>query len=400
MTNLVLYVIVGIFFWLTSFFILFRAKDVAFYFLAAHFFIMGIGIFSRTVLLNNFIFNLPHVYGILSPLQFLYGPFYYFFLLRIFKKKLHFELFDLIHFVPFFFNLIDFIPFYVLPGQNKIELYYSNSIISLLGIPNETYEVIKICSYGFYLLLGALFYYRYIYSTKLENRRKTKFIHNWLKIDFILKLIAVLSFLFLGFLRKSNSFTVTYYLYSIDVFLNVCIIYLNPNLLNGIKFTYDANKPTPLKKIGASLVNIFHKIFSQENNYSLISMNKIKIIEIKNQCRDRSFDENDLAVLLKVNNNMLNQYITSVYECNAHDFIDYCRIQILTNMITKNTTSKHILKSLIYSSGFDSIVRFERLLYSFHQYSMKQKFDIEDSTFLLLCHLYTIQINPLFRLTQ
>lgn len=394
MLTLSLYFLIGVFFWITGFYILYRAKDVAFYFLAAHFFIMGFGVITRTILFGKLIYDLPHIYGVLMPFQFLYGPFYYFFLLWLFKKKSQFQLIDLLHLFPFLFNIIDFIPFFVLPGSSKIELFESKSSLSILGIDLESYDLLKVLSYVFYLIIGAIFYVQYVSSAKIENKRKTLFIHSWIKLDFILKLIAVVSNVVIGLISKNESFTISYYFYSADVFLNVFIVFKWPNLLNGIQFSYIVSKVTPIKKTWILLTRIFWNIFYKRSKLdeNIVAVNSI--LSFKSSFKERNFTALKLANLLHVEERELQKLCYYKFNCNVDMLINFVRLTILSDLISKS--NKPLLKNLIYESGFDSLIRFEKTLRLSQKIEFSKALPIRPENYLKIKGLYKQQVNNSF----
>jgi hypothetical protein len=388
------YFLFGILFWVTGFYIIYRAKDPAFYFLAAHFFIVGIGVITRSVLFNDMIHVVPHIYGILMPLQFLYGPLYYFFLKWVFKKQSQFKLIDTLHLVPFFFNLIDFIPFVVMPGSSKIELFQSKGILSILGITNESYDLLKVVSYVFYMLLAAIFYLQYIDSTKIVNKKETVLIHSWLRLDFLMKCIAIVSTVIIGLINKNDTFTVSYYFYSADVLLNLFIVFVWPKLLNGIPVTYVQNSITPIKKQYLKLKENLKKSFYKSVVQTEISVTKNKILSFKADFANRNFDAIKLANLLNIDKVQLIEFCAQTYQCDIDTLINSVRLMIMAELVSKS--SKPLLKNIIYEAGFESIVHFENLIYTYRNQDDKFHFNITPESYQLICLLYRQQINTSF----
>jgi len=234
MTGAILYFLVGIFFWATSVMIFIKSKEKAFYFLAVYFLINGLGIITRSLDLHDLLEQYPHIIGLLHPLQFLYGPLYLFFLINIFNQKQIYRKRELLHFIPFLLTIIDTIPFYFLDGSTKMEIFRSSSYISYFGISLSSYNVLKIISYSFYFFWGMGYYLFYLNTTRRFESTHIDFIHKWLRVDIVLKLIGVIAFYYIHIVSGQSSYSIAFYLFSLDSLCNILVIYYKPSLLQRI----------------------------------------------------------------------------------------------------------------------------------------------------------------------
>jgi len=235
MTGAIIYFSIGILFWVTSLYIFIKSKEKAFYFLAIYFFINGLGIITRSLDLHDLLKQYPHIIGLLHPLQFLYGPLYLFFLINIFNQKQFYRKRELLHLIPVLLVLIDTIPFYFLSGAEKIEIFRSVSYISYFGISLNSYNVLKIISYSLYFFWGVGYYLFYLNSTRRFEKTEINFIHNWLRVDLILKLVGVISFYYFHIIIGQSNYSIAFYLFSLDSLCNMLVIYYKPSLLTRIE---------------------------------------------------------------------------------------------------------------------------------------------------------------------
>jgi len=396
MISIILFYLIGFFFWVVCFYILFRARDIAFYFLAAQFFIIGISLFTKGIILGNMISVWPHFYGILMPLQFLYGPLYYFFLMWVFKKRTQFYLKDSIHLIPFLFNLIDFIPFYVLPATDKIELYQSKGILSILGFTNELYSLLKLYTYCFYLLISGLFYFEYTYLNNIENKKKTRFIHLWLRVDFLLKCVAVVFTIFFAFFKNDDSFTMPYYIYCADALLNITILFKWPSLLRGIHFNYVGYQPTTIAISNFLKKNYIQYFVYKNKRISSFGINTQRIYALKANFKSRDFNPHKLSVLLQINERELEEFSRKEFGCKVASLISLIRLEILTDIMSKLDSDKLLLKKIVFEAGFDSLVQFENVLDICQDDLCKKCFSITTEDYYFISEMYRKQVNPAF----
>lgn len=380
--GLYIYFSIGLFFWLTALIIFFRAQEKAFYFLAGHLIIMGVGILTRSMQYNGLMTSFPHFYGVLFPLQFLYGPFYLFFLTKLFNRKFTFKLWDLLHFMPFLFNLVDYIPFYVLSSAQKIQIIQTADSISLFGIDLMTYEYLKLGSYLIYLTLAVLFYLRHIYYTRISDRQQTQLIHYWLRIDFVLKAIGVASVFLLNVVKIQQSFTNGYYLFNLHIVLNAIIIYFKPSLMNGILFDQDQ----PFIEKGIKLYHIkfyFKRLFKMTPDKNELAAKLHQVFSLQGMHTDPDCSLSMLSKKIGISEEKLIEYLQQTYLCSWEDFIAYKRLEALC-MDFSDKSIHHLITSSVFQTGFDSITSFQATLMSYLNMDKKNLFMIQPETVIQL----------------
>lgn len=357
------YFATGIILWISAIIIFIRRSERPFYFLAGHLLIMGFGIFIRSLYANAQHQNYPHLFQLISPLHFLYGPFYFYFLVTFFRPRYQFHLRDSLHLVPFLINLIDYIPFYVKSPEVKRMIIESNVDVTAFGISLPYYNLLKSLSFIFYFILVGLFYLRYINNTRFSNIQMNRLVHFWLRGDYLLKLVALLSYIIIVFIENRYGFTLAYYLFSLDSLLNIFVIFSFPKLLNGIRVEYIQGAwmdRTPLATIlYYKILAIFQPTLTKE-----IFANKLNyFINVQKGFLDNQLDARALSIQLKISEEQLEKYIMNDFGCSPSEYIQYKRLEYLLmkiSMIRANTNQP--LFKTIFTVGFDSITSFQTIL--------------------------------------
>jgi len=142
----------------------------------------------------------PHLFRIGSPLIYLFGPVYYFFILATIRHDIKFRAVHLLHLLPFLLHIIELTPFYRLSAEEKKAL---NTIFVQSKLTTEwgyfTYRqhmIFKIILLDCYILLSMYVAWPFLYGKNRNSDIRSKKLLRWLKVDIPLKLILSLSSLF------------------------------------------------------------------------------------------------------------------------------------------------------------------------------------------------------------
>lgn len=360
MTGAIIYFSIGILFWVTSLYIFIKSKEKAFYFLAIYFFINGLGIITRSLDLHDLLKQYPHIIGLLHPLQFLYGPLYLFFLINIFNQKQFYRKRELLHLIPVLLVLIDTIPFYFLSGAEKIEIFRSVSYISYFGISLNSYNVLKIISYSLYFFWGVGYYLFYLNSTRRFEKAEINFIHNWLRVDLILKLVGVISFYYFHIIIGQSNYSIAFYLFSLDSLCNMLVIFYKPSLLTRI----EVKKSRIELKPRYSFVYLYHsailllKLGTRDKNILQYLEN---IIHVRKLYLDPNVDTRFLAKQLSLLPSRLDQVSRLHYKTDLDVYLMSRRLAYFFNSEPPIHNFNDLITH-IYTSGFKSIISFRYFL--------------------------------------
>jgi hypothetical protein len=370
-----LYFSIGIFLLLNSLIVYSRRATPAFIFLACHLLFMGIGIVTRSFIANGMIIEYPHLFNIISPLHFLYGPLYYFFMLMLFFPRYLFKIRDLVHFLPFIINLVDFIPFFVLNADSKRLIIAQGTSTSYFGISQVVYNSVKSASFIFYMIAVAWLYMKEWYTTNVLDSRQARIIHGWLRIDFMLKTVAVVSAIYIMFIQQQQSFTAAFYLLSIDAIFNIVLVYVRPSILKGFGDTQRlsfAAKPF----FGFSRFWLWRLVYVKKNLQDCLLISSLDHL-MQEQKVFLHLDQNtiSLASRLRVDPDWLDQCVHRVYGCSTEDFIGFHRLCYLLTHLGYNEHSDDVpLLKRIFLSGFDAVTSLQLTLMKFHRYNKKNEF--------------------------
>lgn len=364
-----LYFFFGLLFWLTAVIIFFKAKEKAFYFLSVYIMINGLGIITRCLELNGLMLTYPHVYGLLHPLQLLYGPLFLFFLVKMFNQHHYFRKREILHFLPFLFALVDTVPFYMLSAEQKITLLKAGSSLSYFNVPKSVYDALKGASYTLYAFWCIGYYVFYLYSSRIFFDWHTRNIHYWLRTDMVLKFIGVISFIYFQIIKKQHT-SFGFYLFSLDSLFNVIVIYSRPSLLQGIKVEKSRNE----LKLRYAFIFLYRsiKVLLNFNASDQEIINYLKYdFKIRGIHLDPSMDTEKLAQKLSIRSSRLNEIAEKKFNCSLDDFINYKRLETFVHENYDHSDMNQLLSGL-FKSGFHSVIDFQNTVSSYAGYSQKE----------------------------
>lgn len=139
----------------------------------------------------GYILYFPHMLRTVSPLMYLSGPFFYFYVRNTLSGKKGLTKKDFVHFIPALLHFIDLIPFYILSTEEKLEI--SKLIVADLNSLNwNASGVIDIAFHyvlRLILLLGYYFYSLYLLTKRYDFASQFSMIwrgKNWFVLSFYL----------------------------------------------------------------------------------------------------------------------------------------------------------------------------------------------------------------------
>lgn len=370
MIGLLFYFFLGIFFWLTAVYIFLKAEEKAFFFLAGYLLINGFGIITRSLDFNGLMSTYPHVYGILHPLQFLYGPFFLFFLVKMFNQKHFFRKREILHFIPFLFVFIDTIPFCMLAADQKIAIMKLGGNISFFNIPKNVYDGFKGASYALYAFWSIGYYIFYLYSSRIFFDQKARVTHYWFRVDMLLKLIGVISFIYFQAIKQQHTYTFGFYLFSLDSLFNVIVIYCKPSLLGGLAVEKSRNE----LKLRYAFIYLYRSI-KVLFNFSVSDKEIINYLKYYFKVRgihlNPSTNAEQLAQKLSIRKQRLNELSQSKFKCSLDNFINYKRLETFVYENEVNADLNRLVSGL-FKSGFNSVIDFQNTVNSYAGYTHKE----------------------------
>lgn len=343
-------------------------------YLAVVFFILGmLGLSSPDVLgiikpqLGIFIFPT------LLPLNFVIGPFIFFYF-RFTIKNSTFKLSqDYIHLIPFVLFLINLTPFYLYSIPLKISLYelYLQDIFSpykikllVMGLPS--YYLVGEIHMLFYLVLCFIYLLKNkerLASTLQEAGNRT--ITSWLTFLYVILTLLFFMNVVIGirsFYLGTNPESYYFYMISFILFILNVKLYQYPTILYGIKFKTDETQ----KK--NRLINRKQKQTEFEGDFPERFTLLLKELKESKEFLDSNFTINSLANSLHTSPSKVKKYLAKELHSNFSQMKNELRIQYFLDTVELADFSKYNLSGLIKQYGFTNTSHFRTL---FERYALE-----------------------------
>lgn len=293
--------------------------------------------------------SFPFLLGLELPMPLVQGPFLYLYTSALTNQS-SFKKYNLLHFIPFIIAIVVLLPFFVLPFQEKTDIYKNEG---------KGFETLITILYSAILLSGII--YALVSLQKLSKHRKNisdqfsfteKINLTWLRYLILGSSIIWLVVIFFD----------DYYIFSVVVFYLIFIGYF------GIKqvgiFT---NKP--ISENTSSEIRSIDKQ-SEKIKYEKSGLNSDELQSIHQKLTNLMQDEKlyknpdltltELAQKINVHPNILSQVINSVEEKNFYDYINYQRVNEFKQMMKLPGNQKFTFLSVAFECGFNSKTAFNR----------------------------------------
>ena len=236
---------VSIFGFIFSTALLVKKKPVAYYFFTGVYLIFNFSLFVNLLIPLGYIDEMPHLYRVLSPLQFLFGPFCYFFSELRFAPYQKFKKIDWLHFVPFGLSILGLVPIFALSAEEKLRLIELGKDFNTGWHLGDTFGMeyvvalrLKFFIFFIYLFVQWKMLLGFMKNASSELRYKNHSLQVWLLFDIVLKsLICVI--VFVSTLMEgsaSMASMVQMLLVCVEVIGSAFFLIASPDLLKGVVF--------------------------------------------------------------------------------------------------------------------------------------------------------------------
>ncbi len=224
---------------------LIRRKPLAYYFFISVYFIYVISLFVNLSISNGLIARLPHLYRVVSPMQFLFGPLCYLFCRTTLRPYQKFQNKDLLHFIPFLVSTIGLIPIFMLSGAEKLAIIYNKSAYSSPWYKPDAFGLsyVVMLRMKFVFFLGYLvFMWKMLFDFKkfatAELQSNNGVLIAWLYFDTILQSflgVAILvSAIWIEFFNDTILVQMT--LVCVEIIASAFFLIARPELMKGLLF--------------------------------------------------------------------------------------------------------------------------------------------------------------------
>jgi hypothetical protein len=204
------------------------------------------------LILYGWIIDVPYLYKISAPINFLLPPIVYLYVRAILFNKEKLNTFDYLHIIPFILVIVNYLPFYLLPISDKKEIVQellrdiNTSYKNQVGYLSEyVFNIFRIFQNLIYLILQWKLIITF--NKKNKNNAVEKQINNvikWLRIFTSLSTISLIAFMLLAIIAiVYNNIYADGFIYHLpDYILASCFFIIstylltNPSILAGLPF--------------------------------------------------------------------------------------------------------------------------------------------------------------------
>ena len=338
-------------------------------YLLASYFIFCISCLSVYVLiLYGFIIDVPNLYKITAPINFLLPPIVYLYVRVMLFNKQKLNFLDFLHIIPFLLVFINYLPFYLLPISNKKDI-----IQELLKDINTSYKI-QLGYLSEYIinifrilqnLIYLIFQWKLIITFNKQNKNNEveKQINNvikWLRIFTSLSTISLFAFILLAFIAllfqeiyaDGFIFYLPDYIFASCFFIISTYLLTHPSIFAGLPFIKYKQTPSTL------ILNQTDYIPYIEQDYS----NEITIIldyfETKKPYLKKGLNISQLAVEINIPTRLISFIINQHFEMRFNEFINKYRVSYIKQKINESYLDSYTLNSLASEAGFSNLTTF------------------------------------------
>jgi AraC-like DNA-binding protein len=307
-------------------------------------------------LANHLFFRLniqnPHVYFVLVPFSFLWGPSLYFYLRSLLYKAFRFEKKHVVHLIPFILAWVYFMSVYHFrSAETKMEIlsvikhYFSVNQIIFVGILH-----ILVASY---MCASVLILWRYRASLKNFYSTLEEVDFSWLSIvlfGFIAIWIIDVIELILANIGSPQLYLRTAAFVLIFTFANIIVFkgLRQPEIFNGIEKRpkYQQSPLTREKK--EEYLKRLQSYMRREKPYL-----------------NPGLSINKLAKRLIIPSRYLSQVVNESLGINFYDFVNSYRVEEAKNLLLDSSNNERNIHEIFFDSGFNTKSVFNRIFKKF-----------------------------------
>ena len=288
------------------------------------------------------VYNFPFLLGIEHPLPLLHGVFLYFYVSHVTEQLPGKRWIMLLHLLPATLMYAYLVPFFLLPADQKIEVYGNRGAGYELFIALRSYAVA--CSGILYVVWSAVLLKRHRENIEDRFSDLERINLRWLQIlTFGLGAIWCLV-LFVG---------------SDAIVFSGVVVFVFLIAFFGVKQAEIFTR-TPLAGVGSEPRGKYQKSgLTEEASGELHhELRRLMTEDALYKRSDLSID--DLAAKLGVHANYLSQVINQKEKMHFYDFVNTYRIEEFKRLISIQKNQQYTLLSLAYDCGFSSKTSFNR----------------------------------------
>jgi AraC-like DNA-binding protein len=338
-------------------------------YLLASYFVFCISCLSVYVLiLYGLIIDVPYIYKITAPINFLLPPIVYLYVRVILFNKQKLNTLDFLHIIPFILVLINYLPFYLLPISNKKDI-----VVALLKDINTSYKLQLgyLSEYAinifriFQSLIYLIFQWKLIITFNKQNKnieieKQINNVIKWLKIFTSLSTISLIAFLLLAFIAFAFHniyadgfiFDLPDYIFASCFFIISTYLLTHPSIFAGLPFI-------KYKETASTLIlNQVDYVAYIEQDYSTEIRIILDYFETQKPYLKKGLNISQVAVEINISSKLISFIINQHFEMRFNEFINKYRVSYIKEKINENYLDSFTLNSLASEAGFSNQTTF------------------------------------------
>jgi len=343
-------------------------KTFANYLLASYFVFQISCLFVYVLIIYGWIIDVPYLYKISAPINFLLPPLTYLYVRVILFNKQKLNKLDFLHIIPFILVVINYVPFYLLPISNKKDI-----VLELLKDINTSYKI-KLGYLSEYVinifrifqsLIYLIFQWKLIITFNKQNKNNAveKQINNvikWLRIFTLTSTSYLTAFMLLAAIALINNnidadgfiYHLPDYIFAICFFIISTYLLTHPSIFPGLPFI-------KYKEIASNLIhNQTDSIPYIDQDYSTEIETIKQYFESKKPYLIKGLNISQVAVEINISTKLISFIINQHFEMRFNEFINNYRVSYIKNKINEKYLDSFTLNTLASEAGFSNLTTF------------------------------------------
>ena len=338
-------------------------------YLLASYFIFCISCLSVYVLiLYGFIIDVPNLYKITAPINFLLPPIVYLYVRVMLFNKQKLNFLDFLHIIPFLLVFINYLPFYLLPITNKKDIIQellkdinTSYKIQLGYISEYIVNIFRILQNFIYLIFQWKLVITFNKQNKnIEVEKQINNVIKWLRIFTSLSTISLFAFILLAFTAlvfqdiyaDGFIFHLPDYIFASCFFIISTYLLTHPSIFAGLPFIKYKQTPSTL------ILNQTDYIPYIEQDYSTEIAIILDYFETKKPYLKKGLNISQLAVEINIPTRLISFIINQHFEMRFNEFINKYRVSYIKEKINEKYLDSFTLNSLASEAGFSNLTTF------------------------------------------
>jgi AraC-like DNA-binding protein len=357
---------VSIFGFIFSAALLVRKKPKAYYFFTAVYLIFNFSLLVNLLIALGYSHDIPHIYRLVSPLQFLLGPLCYFFVKATLRPYQKFGRWDWLHFLPFVISFIGLVPIFLLSGEEKLLLIELGKDFNKAWHLEDAFgmDYIAVLRLKFFIFLGYLFFQwkmilDFMRNASSELREKNKILQQWLLFDASIKTVIGVVVFVSAWMERSASLAsgIQIGLILIEIIVSAFFLIISPDLLKGVVFQgniFEGKKDKPLLEEDSKQIKPFDGVDFQEEHQALM-LRVEQYLQLEQPFLHPAFSLSDLSTALGLSTRSVSLAIKSTLGIGFPEYINKIRFAFLEQkLLSKPEMLQFSVDALAKSVGFSS----------------------------------------------